>query len=102
MQGHVIALSVPLGSSRGWGILKSNSHYPIKTQNHFILGCCLLHNFIRAHMVVDPYEEEVSNTFTDVNDSNGGEDGFIDQVESSPAWTSWKDNLVMQMWVEYV
>ncbi|KAL8515068.1 hypothetical protein ACS0TY_013957 [Phlomoides rotata] len=57
---------------------------------------------VRAHMTVDPYEEEVPDSFTDVNDGNGGEDGFIDQVESSPEWTSWRDNLVMQMWAEYV
>ncbi|KAL8501761.1 hypothetical protein ACS0TY_021036 [Phlomoides rotata] len=71
-----------------WGILKSNSHYPIKTQNRFIL--------------VDPYEEDVPDSFTDVNDGNGGEDDFIDQVESSPAWTSWRDNLAMEMWADYV
>ncbi|KAL8507717.1 hypothetical protein ACS0TY_018309 [Phlomoides rotata] len=50
----------------------------------------------------DPYEEELPDTFTDVNDGNGGEDEFIDQVESSPAWTSWRDNLAMQLWAEYV
>ncbi|KAL8514542.1 hypothetical protein ACS0TY_013587 [Phlomoides rotata] len=56
---------------------------------------------IIAHMAVDPYEEEVPDSFTDVNDGNEGDDGFIDQVESSPAWTSWRDNLAIQMWAEY-
>ncbi|KAL8478451.1 hypothetical protein ACS0TY_030372 [Phlomoides rotata] len=35
-----------------WGILRSNSYYPIKTLNRFILGWCMLHNFIRANMDV--------------------------------------------------
>ncbi|KAL8523921.1 hypothetical protein ACS0TY_013758 [Phlomoides rotata] len=56
---------------------------------------------IIAHMAVDPYEEEVPDSFTDVNDGNERDDGFIDQVESSPAWTSWRDNLAIQMWAEY-
>ncbi|KAL8487153.1 hypothetical protein ACS0TY_023720 [Phlomoides rotata] len=47
-----------------WGILRSNSCYPIKTQNRFFLGCCLLHNFIRTHMSVDPYEDDVLETFS--------------------------------------
>ncbi|KAL8479030.1 hypothetical protein ACS0TY_030796 [Phlomoides rotata] len=42
-----------------WVILRSNSFYPIKTQNYFILGCCLLHNFIRKHMAVDPFEADI-------------------------------------------
>ncbi|KAL8486852.1 hypothetical protein ACS0TY_023518 [Phlomoides rotata] len=39
-------------------------------------------------MAVDPYEEDVPDAFTDVNDGNGGEDGFIDQVELSLALTT--------------
>ncbi|KAL8542877.1 hypothetical protein ACS0TY_003675 [Phlomoides rotata] len=48
-------------------------------------------------MTIDPYEEDVPDSITDVNDGNGGEDGFINQVESSPAWTSWRDNLAMEI-----
>ncbi|KAL8462247.1 hypothetical protein ACS0TY_033339 [Phlomoides rotata] len=85
-----------------WGILRSNSFYPIKTQNRFILGCCMLHNFIRAHMAVDPYEADVPESFADVHDGNENADGFIDQVESSQAWTSWRDNLAIQMFADYM
>ncbi|KAL8556341.1 hypothetical protein ACS0TY_003960 [Phlomoides rotata] len=85
-----------------WGILKSNSHYPIKMQNRFILGCCLLHNFIRAHMVVDPYKDDVPESFTNVNDVNETIDGFIDQVEHSQVWISWRDNLAMEILVTLV
>ncbi|KAL8520605.1 hypothetical protein ACS0TY_011226 [Phlomoides rotata] len=78
-----------------WGILRSNSYYLIKTQNRFILGCCLLHNFIRIHMVVDPCEDDVPEPLEDKIYSVELGDGFIDQVESSQAWTTMRDNLVM-------
>ncbi|KAL8532204.1 hypothetical protein ACS0TY_008704 [Phlomoides rotata] len=84
-----------------WGILRSNSFYPIKTQNRFILGCCLLHNFIRTHMAVDPYEDDVPETFSDLDEGTEANDGFIDQIETSHAWTSWRDNLAMQMFADY-
>ncbi|KAL8534106.1 hypothetical protein ACS0TY_010210 [Phlomoides rotata] len=85
-----------------WGILMSNSNYPIKTQNHFILGYCILHNFIRKHMSVDPYKDEVPEFGDDGNDGADPVDGFIDQVESSPEWTTMRDNLAMEMFVDYV
>ncbi|KAL8549881.1 hypothetical protein ACS0TY_008646 [Phlomoides rotata] len=85
-----------------WGILRSNSYYPIKTQNRFILGCCLMHNFIRNNMAVDPYEEEVPGTFSDLPMGTEANDVYIDQVESSQTWTNWRDNLANQMFAEYV
>ncbi|KAL8524160.1 hypothetical protein ACS0TY_013937 [Phlomoides rotata] len=75
------------------GTLKSNSYYPIKTQNRFILGCCLLHNFKRKHMVVDPYEDEVPEVVA--IDEVNVVDGFIDQVKSYQARTTMRDNLAM-------
>ncbi|KAL8514050.1 hypothetical protein ACS0TY_013238 [Phlomoides rotata] len=84
-----------------WEILRSNSYYPIKTQNHFILGCFLLHNFNRTHMFVDSYEDEVPELGDDGNDGADPVDGFIDQVESSPEWTIMRDNLAMQMFADY-
>ncbi|KAL8503724.1 hypothetical protein ACS0TY_022443 [Phlomoides rotata] len=84
-----------------WGILRSNSYYPIKTQNHFILCCCLLHNFIRKHITVDPIEDEVPDLVDEGNDVMEPVDGFIDQVESSQEWTTMRENLVMQMFADY-
>ncbi|XP_073119787.1 uncharacterized protein [Henckelia pumila] len=40
-----------------WAILRSPSFYPIAVQNMIILGCILLHNFIRSQMDDDPVEE---------------------------------------------
>ncbi|KAL8535365.1 hypothetical protein ACS0TY_011129 [Phlomoides rotata] len=84
-----------------WGILKSNSYYLIKTQNCFILGCCLLHNFIRKHMTVDPIEDKVLDLIDDGNDVVEPVDGFIDQVESSQAWIIMRENLAMQIFADY-
>ncbi|KAL7181786.1 hypothetical protein ACSBR1_040648 [Camellia fascicularis] len=41
-----------------WAILRSASYYPIRTQNRIITACCLLHNFIRREMAVDPIEDD--------------------------------------------
>ncbi|KAL8519613.1 hypothetical protein ACS0TY_010518 [Phlomoides rotata] len=92
-----------LASSRlDGGILMSNLYYPIKTQNRFIMGCCLLHNFIRTHIAIDPYEHDVPKLSADKIDGVESGDGFIDQVESSQAWTTMRHNLAMQMFVDYV
>ncbi|PPD70354.1 hypothetical protein GOBAR_DD32770 [Gossypium barbadense] len=42
-----------------WGILRSPSFYPVRVHNRIIIACCLLHNFIRTHMSIDPIEAEV-------------------------------------------
>ncbi|PPD85044.1 hypothetical protein GOBAR_DD18033 [Gossypium barbadense] len=42
-----------------WGILRSLSFYPIRVHNRVTIACCLLHNFIRTHMTIDPIEAEV-------------------------------------------
>jgi hypothetical protein len=42
-----------------WAILRSPSFYPIKTHNQIIMACCLLHNYVRREMLVDPLEEEL-------------------------------------------
>ncbi|KAL8465408.1 hypothetical protein ACS0TY_034787 [Phlomoides rotata] len=61
-----------------WEILRSNSFYPIKTQNRFILGCYLLHNFIQKHMVVDPFEVDVDEIVDDGIDVVAIMDGNTD------------------------
>lgn len=38
-------------------ILRSQSFYPINIQNHIIIVCCLLHNFIKREMPTDLMEE---------------------------------------------
>ncbi|KAF7801641.1 protein ALP1-like [Senna tora] len=42
-----------------WAILRNPSFYPVRMHNRIILCCCLLHNLIREHSVLDPLENQV-------------------------------------------
>ncbi|KAK5836062.1 hypothetical protein PVK06_011809 [Gossypium arboreum] len=42
-----------------WGILRSPSFYPVRVHNKIIITCCLLHNFIRTYMSLDPIEAKL-------------------------------------------
>lgn len=82
-----------------WGILRSASYYPIKTQNRLIMACFLLHNFIRTQMEVDPFEENldtVAGEDSAAEQDNGTE--YIDYVEASPEWTQKRDAIAQEMW----
>lgn len=84
-----------------WGILRSFSWYPIKTHNRIIMACCLLHNFIRTNMDVDPMEAEVPDLYEEDDFGNEQEDDNVDHVEASAAWTTWRDNLAMNMFNQH-
>ncbi|KAL0346368.1 UNVERIFIED_CONTAM: hypothetical protein Scaly_1652800 [Sesamum calycinum] len=47
-----------------WAILRSPSFYDIDDQNRIIIACCLLHNFIRQEMSVDPLETEMNESIS--------------------------------------
>ncbi|KAH6787392.1 hypothetical protein C2S52_006944 [Perilla frutescens var. hirtella] len=72
---NVIERSFGLLKGR-WGILRSASFYPIKVQNRIILACCLVHNFIRNVMEIDPIENEVPE-FGDPH-----QEDYVDVIES--------------------
>ncbi|KAL0463186.1 UNVERIFIED_CONTAM: hypothetical protein Slati_0206200 [Sesamum latifolium] len=74
-----------------WRILQSKMYYPISVQNDIILACCLIHNFIRLEMDIDPMEHlfDVENVELHHED----EVGVIDNVESTPEWSNWRDEL---------
>lgn len=82
-----------------WGILRSAAYYPIKTQNKLIMACCLIHNYIRTVMPIDP-QELLNNEF---DEGEHGEDAdFVDAVECSQQWTNWRDNLANSMYQEFL
>ncbi|KAH6787826.1 hypothetical protein C2S52_007378 [Perilla frutescens var. hirtella] len=91
---NVIERSFGLLKGR-WGNLRSASFYPIKVQNRIILACCLVHNFIRNVMEIDPIENEVPEL--------GGphQEDYVDIIESSTQWISWRDNLAASMYNEW-
>ena len=79
-----------------WGILKDNSYYPIETKNKIIMACCLLHNFIRQEMEVDPFDDEGDN------DEGTGDLGHedvdnISSIGTSNEWTTFRDTLAESM-----
>ncbi|KAH0653178.1 hypothetical protein KY290_031470 [Solanum tuberosum] len=66
-------------------------NYSVKVHNKIINACCLIHNFIRREMEVDPLdiviEEQMEYQYEN-----------IDVVESSEEWTTWRDELAQSMW----
>ncbi|XP_041994111.1 putative nuclease HARBI1 [Salvia splendens] len=80
-----------------WGILRSASFYPIKTQIRLIMACFLLHNFIRREMEIDPAEIELDGVSTAVEEDNIGLD-YVDCVEPSSEWTNLRDSIALDMW----
>ncbi|KAG8366319.1 hypothetical protein BUALT_Bualt17G0067500 [Buddleja alternifolia] len=50
-----------------WAILRSHSYYPLKVQNRIIMACCLIHNFIRIEMLVDPLEHMIPELVDEQN-----------------------------------
>lgn len=77
-----------------WAILRSPSFYDITTQRRIISACCMLHNFIRREMLVDPMEDNMN---TQLQDGNLEVNNYITVVESSDEWTTWRQNLALEM-----
>ncbi|XLR13943.1 uncharacterized protein [Arachis hypogaea] len=83
-----------------WSILRSPSFYPLKTQFQIIIACCLLQNFIRKSMEMDPEEEgSILDEFTPDGDEE--QDGLIDVVENTNEWSHWCDNIANEMYEEW-
>nr|XP_043619584.1 protein ALP1-like [Erigeron canadensis] len=76
-----------------WAILRDNSFYPIDLKNRIIMACCLLHNFIRQEMVVDPFENEEPDQGTGDNGDGDDNDENITSIGTSNEWTTFRDNL---------
>ncbi|KAF3665155.1 putative ABC transporter B family member 25-like [Capsicum annuum] len=74
-----------------WGILRSASWYSVKIHNRIISVCCLIQNFIRREMKVDPLDIYMEEQVEYQQDN-------IDVVESSEEWTTWRDELAQSMW----
>ncbi|XP_060170666.1 protein ANTAGONIST OF LIKE HETEROCHROMATIN PROTEIN 1-like [Lycium barbarum] len=80
-----------------WGILRSPSWYSVKIHTRINSACCLLHNFIRREMEVDPLDME---TEFNMEHQHEPEHGNINTVEPSDEWTTWRDELAQTMWNE--
>ncbi|XP_021814307.1 protein ALP1-like isoform X2 [Prunus avium] len=81
-----------------WGILRSPSFYPIKTQCRIITACCLLHNLIRREMSIDPIEHEINEL---EDGENMVEDDMLGTIGPSDQWTAKRNDMALQMYNEW-
>ncbi|MFQ6653542.1 hypothetical protein Gotur_024889 [Gossypium turneri] len=80
-----------------WGILKSLSFYLVRVHNRINIACCLLYNFIRIYMSIDPIEAELGEGLP----SNVIDDDLnIVNIHPSDTWVTWKMELANQMFYE--
>ncbi|GFP94815.1 hypothetical protein PHJA_001625900 [Phtheirospermum japonicum] len=86
---------------KSWAILRTPAFYNIKTQNKLIMACCLVHNFIRESMAVDPMEHLVDKHDLQCTSPEVIPEDYIDQVEPAEAWTTWRDMFAWSMYDEY-
>ncbi|MFQ6666704.1 hypothetical protein Gotur_032967, partial [Gossypium turneri] len=81
-----------------WGILRIPSFYPVRVHSRIIIVCCLLHNFIRTYMSLDPIEanlgEGLPSNVIDDDEPN------IVNIHPSNAWATWRMELTNQMFDE--
>ncbi|KAL0000657.1 hypothetical protein SO802_014438 [Lithocarpus litseifolius] len=81
-----------------WAILRSRSFYPIKTQCWIISACALLHNYIRREMSLDPEENSPLSDNSSAQELDGER---IRYVETSDAWSDWRDKLAEEMYEQW-
>lgn len=85
-----------------WGILRSASYYPVKTQVRLIMACFLLHNFIRTEMADDPMEAALEEMAEDQHDEGvDGEAEYVDGIEATAEWNHKRDELANAMWADF-
>jgi hypothetical protein len=69
-----------------------------KTQCWIISACALLHNHIKREMAVDPQKQLPSFDNLVAQELDGE---HIMYVETSDAWTEWRDNLAKEMFDQW-
>ena len=89
-----------------WSILTGPSFFPIRTQIRIITACCLLHNFIRRRMTVDPLENEMSDEYEDLevrNDEDDEDDEveYITTISPDDHWVNFRNTLAQNMFNEW-
>ncbi|GJZ05792.1 ALP1-like protein, partial [Tanacetum coccineum] len=80
-----------------WKILASPFFFPITTQVHIILACCLLHNLIRRYMRVDPQELEQDEEDEIEHEEQLVEEACLSHIILTDEWYNFRDGLAHQM-----
>ena len=101
-----------------WGILRSPSFYPVRTQGRIVMACCLLHNLIRRYMPstrkTNDDDEEDDDEDDDDDDDDDDEMDDDDDLEDDPQyievvrtiqtshfWTNYRNQLALGMYNEW-
>ncbi|KAG8378996.1 hypothetical protein BUALT_Bualt07G0042400 [Buddleja alternifolia] len=85
-----------------WAILRIASFYDLKTRIRIINACCSLHNFVRGEIPEDPLLDEVDRELENREiEDYADNDEQITTVKTTNEWTTFRDNLAMQMFDEY-
>ncbi|KAL8552508.1 hypothetical protein ACS0TY_001262 [Phlomoides rotata] len=85
-----------------WGILRSPSWYPINTANKIIMGCCLLHNYIRNEMLFDPLEGGLDEYMLNQPDADSNTNtDVVDSLDTTVEWTSKRDYMALNMFNDW-
>ncbi|KAL0332875.1 UNVERIFIED_CONTAM: hypothetical protein Scaly_2189000 [Sesamum calycinum] len=87
-----------------WAILRTASFYNVKTQIRIINACCILHNFIRGEMPIDPLLDEVDRELESnlrIEDDDSYNEEQITIVRNTNEWTTFRDDLARQMFEDY-
>ncbi|KAL8456461.1 hypothetical protein ACS0TY_033772 [Phlomoides rotata] len=85
-----------------WGILRGPSWYDIKTANQLIMACCLLHNYIRKEMNVDPLEGSLDEYMSNhIDEDHVGDVEMVETLDTTPEWNEWRDSMALNMFNEW-
>ena len=66
-----------------WTILCDNAYHPIESMSCIFIACCLLHNFVRTTMNIDPLDHDVPRNHTQFGHEH---DNIIFTVDTSQGW----------------
>ncbi|KAL8556984.1 hypothetical protein ACS0TY_004453 [Phlomoides rotata] len=84
------------------GFLTPPSWYLIKTANKIIVAYCLLHNYIRREMDVDPLERSLDEYMSTQSDEElVDEVEVIESLETTTEWNTWRDTVAHNMFNEW-
>lgn len=95
---NVIERSFGLLKGR-WGVLRSPTYFPIRTQGRIVTACVLLHNLIRKYMPSDIEADDDSDDSDTESESDESDDEveYITHVQTTNDWTNFRNNLAQTM-----
>ncbi|KAL8477943.1 hypothetical protein ACS0TY_030010 [Phlomoides rotata] len=67
------------------------------------MACCILHNFIRREMTVDPLEDDLDDYLAGYPMEDPGTNvDVVETLETTDQWTNWRDSIAQEMFNKWV